>query len=43
VEQPGETLCWNAALDTILSHRSIRSYLPKHVPEAVMQLIVASA
>ncbi|KAA9383740.1 NADPH-dependent oxidoreductase [Neorhizobium galegae] len=42
-DQPVATAEWNAALDTILSHRSVRTYLPKPVPESVLQLIVAAA
>jgi nitroreductase len=41
--QPAATSEWNAALDAILSHRSVRSYLPKPVPESVLQLTVAAA
>ncbi len=42
-DQPAATTEWNAALDAILSHRSVRIYLPKPVPENVLQLIVAAA
>ncbi|CDZ39611.1 CR(VI) reductase [Neorhizobium galegae bv. officinalis] len=42
-DQPASTAEWNTALEAILSHRSVRSYLPKPVPESVLQLIVAAA
>lgn len=42
-DQPANTSNWNAALDTILSHRSVRTYLPKHLPDGVLELIVAAA
>jgi len=34
---------WNATLEAILSHRSVRTYLPKPVPKGVLQLAVAAA
>ena len=34
---------WNATLDTILSHRSVRTYLPDPVPFENVQLLVAAA
>ncbi|MDL2406870.1 NADPH-dependent oxidoreductase [Rhizobium calliandrae] len=34
---------WNETLDTLLSHRSVRGYLPKPVPESVLQLAIAAA
>lgn len=43
IDQPTETSEWNAALETILSHRSVRTYLPKPVPESALKLIVAAA
>lgn len=43
IDQAAEPSEWNAALETILSHRSVRTYLPKQVPESVLQLIVAAA
>ncbi|WP_105420459.1 MULTISPECIES: NADPH-dependent oxidoreductase [Neorhizobium] len=42
-DQPAAAAEWNTALEAILSHRSVRSYLPKPVPESVLQLIVAAA
>ncbi|MGK9052860.1 NADPH-dependent oxidoreductase [Neorhizobium petrolearium] len=42
-DQGSQTSDWNAVLETILSHRSIRTYLPKKVPESALQLIVAAA
>ncbi|MGN7294177.1 NADPH-dependent oxidoreductase [Rhizobium sp. SAFR-030] len=41
--QPADTSDWNAALDAMLSHRSVRTYLPKPVPEGVLQLAIAAA
>jgi nitroreductase len=34
---------WNDSLTTLLSHRSIRSYLPDSLPPGTLELIVASA
>jgi nitroreductase len=34
---------WNETLDTILAHRSVRSYLPKPVPAEALELAVAAA
>lgn len=34
---------WNETLDTILSHRSVRHYLPKPVPQEAIELGVAAA
>ncbi|MET3857473.1 NADPH-dependent oxidoreductase [Rhizobium sp. OAE497] len=34
---------WNEALDAILSHRSVRDYLPQSVPAHVIELAVAAA
>lgn len=34
---------WNETLDTLLSHRSVRSYLPKPVPDDVLRLAIAAA
>lgn len=42
-DQRADTSNWNAALGTILSHRSVRTYLPKPVPDGVLELIVAAA
>lgn len=36
-------LDWNNALITLLSHRSIRAYLPDPLPSGTLELIVASA
>ncbi|NIJ37369.1 nitroreductase [Sphingopyxis panaciterrae] len=36
-------LSWNDTLDTILSHRSVRAYLPDAVPEGTIELLVAAA
>jgi len=42
-DQSADTSNWNAALDTILSHRSVRTYLPNPVADGVLELIVAAA
>jgi nitroreductase len=34
---------WNETLDTLLSHRSVRNYLPKVVPDNVLHLAIAAA
>ncbi len=34
---------WNETLDTLLSHRSVRNYLPKAVPDNVLHLAIAAA
>jgi nitroreductase len=34
---------WNATLEAIVSHRSIRTYLPTPLPEGLLELIVAAA
>src|SRR5687767_6848421 len=34
---------WNETLETILSHRSVRSYLPAPVPYSAIELAVAAA
>ncbi len=34
---------WNAVLDTMLSHRSIRSYLDKKIPPEILELLAAAA
>lgn len=34
---------WNETIETLLSHRSVRSYLPKPVPESAVRLAVAAA
>lgn len=34
---------WNETLDTLLSHRSVRNYLPKSVPDSVLHLAIAAA
>lgn len=34
---------WNETIETLLSHRSVRSYLPKPVPHAAVELAVAAA
>lgn len=40
VEAP---VAWNETLDTLLSHRSVRAYLPDALPEGTLELIVAAA
>jgi nitroreductase len=40
VEAPS---AWNQTLDTLLSHRSVRAYLPDPLPEGSLELIVAAA
>ncbi|EUB99066.1 nitroreductase [Rhizobium sp. CF080] len=42
-DQKAATADWNPALDAILSHRSVRAYLPNPVPENLLHLIVAAA
>lgn len=34
---------WNDTLDALLSHRSVRSYLPDPVPDGTVELLVAAA
>lgn len=34
---------WNETLDTLLSHRSVRNYLPKAVPDSALHLAIAAA
>lgn len=34
---------WNETLDTLVSHRSVRSYLPDAVPPGTVELLVAAA
>lgn len=34
---------WNAVLETLLSHRSVRAFLPDAVPEATLAAIIAAA
>lgn len=34
---------WNETIDTLLSHRSVRGYLPDPVPHAAVELAVAAA
>lgn len=34
---------WNETLDTVLSHRSVRAYLPDAVPPGTVELLVAAA
>jgi nitroreductase len=34
---------WNAVLETILNHRSVRGFLPKPLPEGTLELLVAAA
>ena len=34
---------WNETIDTLLSHRSVRNYLPKAVPDSVLHLAIAAA
>jgi len=38
-----KTAEWNTTLEAILSHRSVRTYLPRPVPESVLQLAIAAA
>jgi nitroreductase len=42
--EAGDTpLPWNDTLDTILSHRSVRSYLTDPLPDGTVELLVAAA
>lgn len=34
---------WNETLDTLLSHRSVRAYLPDRLPKGTLELLVAAA
>jgi len=34
---------WNATLDTVVSHRSVRAYLPDPLPAGTVELLVAAA
>lgn len=34
---------WNETLDTLLAHRSVRSYLPDPLPEGTVEILVAAA
>ena len=34
---------WNAVLDTILNHRSVRGFLPQKLPEGMIETLVAAA
>jgi nitroreductase len=34
---------WNAVLETILNHRSVRGFLPKALPEGTLELLIAAA
>ena len=43
VEQAANPTVWNAALASILSHRSIRKYLPTKVPDDILALTIAAA
>lgn len=36
-------VAWNPTLDTILSHRSVRAYLPDALPPGTVELLVAAA
>ena len=38
-----DTENWNSALEAMLSHRSVRSYLPQPVPDDVLRLGIAAA
>jgi nitroreductase len=42
-ETVGTVLPWNETLDTLLSHRSVRSYLPDPLPDGTLELLVAAA
>lgn len=34
---------WNTTLDLLLSHRSVRAYLPGPLPDGTVELLVAAA
>ncbi|NTJ62163.1 NADPH-dependent oxidoreductase [Agrobacterium rhizogenes] len=34
---------WNETIETLLSHRSVRDYLPETVPDTILQLAIAAA
>lgn len=42
-EQSFEATVWNDALQAVLSHRTVRAYLPRPVPDDIFQLAVAAA
>ena len=37
---PGQ---WNQVLETILSHRSVRGFLPRRLPDNTLELLIAAA
>jgi nitroreductase len=41
-EAPAAT-AWNDVLDTLLAHRSVRSFLPRSIPDGTLDLLVAAA
>jgi nitroreductase len=34
---------WNAVLDTILNHRSVRGFLPRKLPDGTLETLIAAA
>src|SRR5437763_1810463 len=34
---------WNMVLDTVLNHRSVRSFLPQKLPDGTLELLIAAA
>ena len=34
---------WNAVLETILNHRSVRGFLPDQLPDGTLELLIAAA
>lgn len=36
-------VAWNKTLDTLLAHRSVRSYLPDPLPDGTVEILVAAA
>jgi len=42
-EQRDAPVFWNETLDSLLSHRSVRAYLPDPVPAGTVELLVAAA
>lgn len=42
-ESTRSAIAWNSCLTTLLSHRSIRSYLPTPLPAGTLEILVAAA
>lgn len=42
-DEPFSSTAWNATLDVLLSHRSVRAYLSKPLPEGTLETLIAAA